>query len=96
MKRRLKQSNSENKKAMKSLNAINNRSVETAEKLSIKRYFDDDKSSEKPTTNATSQMIENSEIEKPHDSITSSENVEQIIVVRKPKVGALPSFIPIG
>lgn len=96
IKRKLKNAKTEHKKVMKSMNTmIINRNVETAEKLNTKRYFDDDKS-QKPNRNDSSELIQNSESENQPDSMTSTDNVEHIIVVRKPNVGSLPSFIPIG
>lgn len=74
-------------------------------KLNVKRYFDDNndrvaaadktKQNSKKTcdqTNLIDSTSENLSIIASH----SNEEVEKIIVVRKPIVGSLPSFIPIG
>lgn len=73
-------------------------SVETAaenipidkEKVNTKRYFVDE------STEIAKQNCEmNSESENQNSS-PSNEKSEQIIVVRKPIIGSLPAFIPIG
>lgn len=63
-----------------------------ADKISVKRYFDDET---KRPTNQNSALITSAESESPI-SVSSTENVEQIIVVRRPILGSLPSYIPIG
>lgn len=72
-------------------------------KLNAKRYFDDDDAApsndefevKRISKKDRDQTIPSSESS---NTITSlaNENVEKIVVVRKPIVGSLPSFIPIG
>lgn len=57
------------------------------DKIAVKRYFADENHTENSETSISSDSVK---------QITSTENVEKIIVVRKPIVGSLPSFIPIG
>lgn len=57
------------------------------EKITVKRYFADENPKENSETSTSSKSV---------NHITSTENVEKIIVARKPIVGSLPSFIPIG
>lgn len=57
------------------------------QKTTVKRYFADENPKKNSETSTSSQSV---------NQMPSTENVEQIIVVRKPVVGSLPSFIPIG
>lgn len=78
--------------------------------LNVKRYFDDDdvaagdgaataadktKSNSKKSSDQTNSS-ENSNGARSTTQMTKEEDCEKIIVVRKPIVGSLPSFIPIG
>lgn len=56
------------------------------DKIGVKRYFADE-SKENSETSCGSNSA---------NQITNTENVEQIIVTRKPIIGSLPPFIPIG
>lgn len=55
-----------------------------------KRYFNDESNE---IVNGKSEMSVGSDSSNQN---ANAQNVEQIIVVRKPIVGSLPSFIPIG
>lgn len=60
------------------------------EKNMVKRYFADES---KKKNNQNSEMSSSSDSANQNTSI---EHIEKIIVVRKPIIGSLPSFIPIG
>lgn len=57
------------------------------EKCATKRYFAEENPNKISETSTSSESV---------NQITSTENVEKMHVVRKPIVGSLPSFIPIG
>lgn len=67
-------------------------------KLNVKRYFDDgdnaDATNAKELIRISKQNCD--QINSTSECSNTNENVEKIIVVRKPIVGSLPSFIPIG
>lgn len=59
------------------------------EKLNTKRYFIDESKETNKQSCDTSLDLES--VNK-----NAVENIEQMIVVRKPTIGSLPAFIPIG
>lgn len=64
------------------------------EKNTVNRYFANEC---RNSSNQNSEMSRtSSESANQNSDSTSTEMVERIIVVRKPMVGSLPSFIPIG
>lgn len=69
-------------------------------KLNAKRYFDDGdddrKNAQKIERNSKKLCDQMNSSDSTSECSNATENVEQIIVVRKPIVGSLPSFIPIG
>lgn len=75
--------------------STDNKSVQIStdkEAFSVRRYFVDETKQSAPLNIESHLSLES---ENPN-SVSSTENVEQIIVVRKPILGSLPSFIPIG
>lgn len=83
--------------------------IEQDAKLNMKRYFDDgnddviaavadttDTTNSKNTCDQANSVGSTSESSSKSISLTNDVDCEKIIVVRKPIVGSLPSFIPIG
>lgn len=85
--------------------------IEQDAKLNVKRYFDDGNGDAVAATDAAASHETATNSKKSCDQTNSvgstsessktissanEENCEKIIVVRKPIVGSLPSFIPIG
>lgn len=67
-------------------------------KLNAKRYFDGDAdtNANQHKRNSKQNCDQINSTDSTSECSKTNENVEKIIVVRKPIVGSLPSFIPIG